>query len=173
MTALEPSAVTSSKGTDDLDEPRRKILWWLRMTYICYAIFLGLVLSFDKIAVPLRQNFLNMSNLRSRYAHCSTAVKFFQWLGIMIVSGLAVMFLVVLLFPTPLGLQSLKLFQAIQSLAIFVMPPFVVAYLWSARPLEWLGLSSFPSWRITVSALLWLLVAIPGINILELSYLFA
>lgn len=114
----------------------------------------------------MRQNFLNMSNLRSRYAHCSTAVKFFQWLGIMIVSGLAVMFLVVLLFPTPLGLQSLKLFQAIQSLAIFVMPPFVVAYLWSARPLEWLGLSSFPSWRITVSALLWLLVAIPGINLL-------
>ena len=112
--------------------------------------------------------------LKGKYGHAHWAVKIIQWLGCMfllsIVAGVSILF-----FEQPLSTGALKWIQFVQQIALFLLPPLCVAYLWSNKPLEWLRIKSNKQWRIgdgqlAIGTGLWamiiMLVALPGINLL-------
>jgi membrane protease YdiL (CAAX protease family) len=68
-------------------------------------------------------------------------------------------------------IKSLKLAQFFQSLGMFVIPPFILAYLWSKEPLGYLRINRNPSGEYVLFAVIVMLVAIPAINLLgELNH---
>lgn len=67
----------------------------------------------------------------------------------------------------PENISSLKVLQFLQSVGMFVLPPFIIASLLSHKPLKSLYLTVFPSQKnlwITVVAML---VAVPAVNLLS------
>lgn len=71
-----------------------------------------------------------------------------------------------LLFPQPLSVGSLKWVQFIQTAAMFLFPPLCMAYLWAQKPMKWLKVEQFQSFKISGFAILLMLVALPTINLL-------
>ncbi|MGI5975813.1 MAG: CPBP family intramembrane glutamic endopeptidase [Paludibacter sp.] len=68
-------------------------------------------------------------------------------------------------------IKALKLAQFFQSLGMFVIPPFILAYLWSEEPLGYLRINRNPSGEYVLFAVIIMLVAIPAINLLgELNH---
>jgi len=63
-------------------------------------------------------------------------------------------------------IQSLKILQLIQSIGMFVIPPLVLAYLWSEKPFSYLQLDKKINWLNTIFVILVMLLAIPVINLL-------
>lgn len=110
-----------------------------------------------------------------RYQHTSNGIKLLQWLGLM---GLLTIILCVVFvyFPDHTSTSALKWLQFSQTLAVFLLPAFIVAYLWSERPLEWLHLSCSKNTRTADAVasrwmkfgfpVLLMVVAMPGINLL-------
>ena len=107
-----------------------------------------------------------------------------QWLGV--VSLLTIVAMVGWSI-VPCDHQSttaLKWFQFVQTVGTFLLPPFIVAWLWSAEPFEWLHLagirtaslkeqgtktkmpSAISICILLASAILLMVVALPGINLL-------
>ena len=69
------------------------------------------------------------------------------------------------------NISSLKLAQFLQSLGLFVLPPFILAYLWSENPLGYLRLNRNPSVESVILAIVIMLSAVPAINLLaELNH---
>ncbi|MBQ7649099.1 MAG: CPBP family intramembrane metalloprotease [Paludibacteraceae bacterium] len=76
--------------------------------------------------------------LKARHKDLHPLLKAAEWLLIMVVST-AVVFVLWQVLPINHGSTgALLLFQALQAIGLFIVPPFVVAYLWSDWPLEWL-----------------------------------
>ena len=63
-------------------------------------------------------------------------------------------------------LPALRTAQAIQSIAIFLLPPFALAFLLSLRPFEFLQLNKVPLISGSLLTILLMIVLIPGINLL-------
>ena len=108
--------------------------------------------------------------LKGKYEHAHWAVKIIQWLGCMfllsIVAGVSILF-----FEQPLSTRALKWIQFVQQIALFLLPPLCVAYLWSNKPLEWLRAYPLPlpkgkGVKIGIWAMTLMLVALPAINLL-------
>ena len=108
--------------------------------------------------------------LKGKYEHAHWAVKIIQWLGCMfllsIVAGVSILF-----FEQPLSTGALKWIQFVQQIALFLLPPLCVAYLWSNKPLEWLRAYPLPlpkgkGVKIGIWAMTLMLVALPAINLL-------
>lgn len=64
---------------------------------------------------------------------------------------------------------SLKILQILQSVGMFIIPCLTVAFLWSKKPMAYLGLSGKFSWSAAVLVILFMIIALPAINLL--SYL--
>lgn len=64
-------------------------------------------------------------------------------------------------------MSNVKVMQLIQSVGLFVVPPFVVAFLWSENAFEFLKLKSTLRWTTVVYVVVFMLVAIPFINLLS------
>ena len=96
-----------------------------------------------------------------------------QWLGV--VSLLTIVAMVGWSI-VPCDHQSttaLKWFQFVQTVGTFLLPPFIVAWLWSAEPLEWLGLRRKVKgerkkelFLLYGGVIVLMVVALPGINLL-------
>ncbi len=106
--------------------------------------------------------------LRGKYKDSSVLVKSIQWLCCMALFTMAA-FAVWMLVPDKTSVESLKLFQLLQTTATFLLPPFLMAYLWSGKPMKWLYLDQSMPMKSAIIAVLLILVASPGINLL--SYL--
>lgn len=63
-------------------------------------------------------------------------------------------------------LPAIRAAQSIQSIALFLLPPFVLAFLLSLRPLEFLQLNKIPAVSGSLLTIVLMLVLIPGINLL-------
>lgn len=103
--------------------------------------------------------------LRGKYEQSHWIVKILQWLGctfMLSIFAAGTMFL----FEQPLSINALKWVQFFQSTAMFLLPPLCVAYLWSKKPLEWLQIEKFQSFKVSGSAILLMLIALPAINLL-------
>lgn len=104
--------------------------------------------------------------LKGKYEQSHVAVKVIQWIGCILVCSMIAaggMFM----FEQPLSVSSLKWVQFFQSAAMFLLPPLCVAYLWSEQPLKWLRASEFQGFKVSGSAILLMLVALPAINLLS------
>ncbi|MEI7502922.1 MAG: type II CAAX endopeptidase family protein [Paludibacter sp.] len=62
--------------------------------------------------------------------------------------------------------SSLKLMQLVQSLGMFVIPPIVVAYLWSEKPISFLKIEKKLNWKSAITIVVMMIIAIPLINLL-------
>ena len=68
-------------------------------------------------------------------------------------------------------INALKLAQFLQSLGLFVIPPFILAYLWSEKPLQYLQINRKPLSKDVLLAVIIMLLAVPAINLLgELNH---
>ena len=101
--------------------------------------------------------------LRGKYEQSHVMVKVFQWLGCIFLLSIPAMGSIAL-FPQPLSVNELKWVQLIQTAALFLLPPFLMAFLWNKQPLEWLKLKSetrgYGLWAIFL-----MLMALPAINL--------
>ena len=64
-------------------------------------------------------------------------------------------------------INSLKLAQLLQSIGLFVIPPILLAVLWSENLFEYLKINKIPSWNNILFTLLIMFSAIPAINLLS------
>ena len=101
--------------------------------------------------------------LRGKYEQSHVMVKVFQWLGCIFLLSIPAMGSIAL-FPQPVTTEALKWMQLIQTAALFLLPPFLMAFLWAKQPLEWLKLKSetrgYGLWAIFL-----MLIALPAINL--------
>jgi membrane protease YdiL (CAAX protease family) len=101
--------------------------------------------------------------LRGKYEQSHVMVKVFQWLGCIFLLSIPAMGSIAL-FPQPVTTEALKWVQLIQTAALFLLPPFLMAFLWTKQPLEWLKLKSetrgYGLWAIYL-----MLMALPAINL--------
>lgn len=63
-------------------------------------------------------------------------------------------------------ISSIKLAQFMQSLGLFVIPPFLLAYFWSEKPLQYLQINRKPLSKDVLLAIIIMLSAVPAINLL-------
>ncbi len=104
-------------------------------------------------------------SLKGRFAHSHPLVKSIQWILCMLLF-LVVVMLVISFMEQPFSTTDLKWFQFMQATAVFLLPPFCMAYLWSKQPLQWLGLLRFDvSSKTKYMAILLMIVALPAINL--------
>ena len=104
--------------------------------------------------------------LKGKISNASILVRVLVWLGIMGVLTM-VAFGVWFFLPNRDGLVGMKWLQLLQSVATFLLPALAGAYLWSNTPMQWLHLDSKPSWQEALAAVVIMLLAIPGINLLS------
>lgn len=101
--------------------------------------------------------------LRGKYEQSHVMVKVFQWLGCIFLLSIPAMGSIAL-FPQPVTTEALKWVQLIQTAALFLLPPFLMAFLWAKQPLDWLKLKSetrgYGLWAIFL-----MLIALPAINL--------
>lgn len=64
------------------------------------------------------------------------------------------------------NINVLKMTQFLQSIGIFIFPPMVMAFLWSAKPFELLMINRVPDLRDALYAMMAMVLAIPAINLL-------
>lgn len=106
--------------------------------------------------------------LRGKYEQSHVAVKFIQWLGCIFLFSIAAVGSF-LLFPQPFSVNSLKWTQLIQTVAVFLLPPLCMAYLWAPEPLKWLKLTG--ERREVKGKFIWaiaiMLAALPAINLMS------
>lgn len=104
--------------------------------------------------------------MKGKYKDSKAIIKVLQWLGIM--AGLTLIAIIAYIpFAQPQSTTSLKWLQLLQTVCIFLLPPFIVAWLWSDKPLTWLHIDKGCSWKDGVLAIGVMLVALPGINLLS------
>ncbi len=112
--------------------------------------------------------------LKARHKDLHPLLKAAEWLLIMVVCTAAVFALWQVLPVNHGSTGALLLFQALQAIGLFIVPPFVVAYLWSDQPLEWLHIvdsrksivESRKTWRLVLLSIGIMLTALPLINLL-------
>ena len=112
--------------------------------------------------------------LKGRHKDLHPLLKVVEWLCVMLVCMLAVFGIWYLLPVNPASTGALLLFQALQSIALFIVPPLIVAWLWSGAPLRWLRVSGEPSaavggktdWQLVGLSVAIMVTAVPLINCL-------
>ena len=106
-----------------------------------------------------------MIKLKGRYEASPPLLKVVQWLG----SAFLLTVIALLCWsclPDNRSTAALKLLQTLQTLSLFMLPPLMMAYLWSRTPAQWLHLTKHPSSSQAAVSVLIMLIAIPGINLI-------
>lgn len=67
-------------------------------------------------------------------------------------------------YDNPLTIQVLKYFQIIQSIGLFVAPPFAIGFLFSGKSFDFLNLNKLAKPTSYIAAILLIIFAIPSIN---------
>ena len=97
-----------------------------------------------------------------------TFVRILVWLGIMAVLTLLMMGAWLIVCGGSQSTASLKWLQLLQTIGTFLLPPIFCAWLWSDdhRPFVWLRMNRGLSWQTALLAIIIMVCAIPGINLL-------
>lgn len=97
-----------------------------------------------------------------------TLVRILVWLGIMAVLTLLMMGAWLIVCGGSQSTASLKWLQLLQTIGTFLLPPIFCAWLWSDdhRPFVWLRMNRGLSWQTALLAIIIMVCAIPGINLL-------
>ena len=99
------------------------------------------------------------------------AVQIILWIGIMAVLTVFAMGLWAVLTGGSQSTESLKWLQFMQTVATFLLPPIICAWMWDEehKPLRWLKLDKGAwtgDWSLMIIAVAIMVCAIPGINLL-------
>ncbi|GAB1416776.1 hypothetical protein MASR2M117_21820 [Paludibacter sp.] len=65
------------------------------------------------------------------------------------------------------SIGAIKLTQFLQSIGLFILPPLLVAYMWSNNAYSWLKINTLPELKSVLFALVIMFSAIPAINLLS------
>lgn len=97
-----------------------------------------------------------------------TFVRILVWLGIMAMLTLLMMGAWLIVCGGSQSTASLKWLQLMQTIGTFLLPPIFCAWLWSDehRPFVWLRMNRGLSWQTALLAIIIMVCAIPGINLL-------
>ena len=97
-----------------------------------------------------------------------TFVRILVWLGIMAALTLLMMGAWLIVCGGSQSTASLKWLQLLQTIGTFLLPPIFCAWLWSDdhRPFVWLRMNRGLSWQTALLAIIIMVCAIPGINLL-------
>ncbi len=98
----------------------------------------------------------------------SNLIRLIVWLALMGVLTLLAIGIWALL-PDRTSVTSLKWLQLLQTLSLFFLPPLLMACFCCEKPMQWLRLNRGMRWQTALFAIVVMLCAIPGINLL--SYL--
>lgn len=105
--------------------------------------------------------------LKGKLEQKHVVVKIIVWLACIFLLSIPAMGSV-LIFPQPFTTAALKWIQLIQASTMFLLPPLVMAYLWSTKPMEWLKLAPAEGNKACGRNCLWaigiMLIAQPAIN---------
>ncbi len=95
-------------------------------------------------------------------------IRILYWLGFMALLTAIAMILWMVLSGGSQTTTSLKWLQFMQTIATFLLPSIIGAWLWSEdhRPFRWLRLTTTTHWSHYLLAVLIMLCAVPGINLL-------
>lgn len=104
--------------------------------------------------------------LQGKWKNSNGWSKGFLWLAIMLLLTLIVMAIWTVLPINHQATGALKWFQFVQTLATFFVPPLIVAWLCSDNSKRWLQIDTAPKWWMFVGAILVMIMALPGINLL-------
>lgn len=102
---------------------------------------------------------------------CRSAVKK-TWVKVCLWLGLVALLMTLTLgawkvVENPSSITHLKCLQAVQSISVFVVPVLLVVWLCEQQPVQWLHLDKAPGWKTALWAILTMLLALPGINLLS------
>lgn len=103
--------------------------------------------------------------LKGKYEQARVAVKVIQWLGCILLLSIPAAGSV-FCFEQPMSVSSLKWVQLFQSMAMFLLPPLCMAYLWTQEPMKWLKMDKCQRPGVSLMAILIMLLALPAINLI-------
>jgi len=101
------------------------------------------------------------------FKDASLLKKLMIWAGFFALSGL--IFMVLMLFTQGVNSFQASVIRTIlfyQDIFLFILPAVLATCLWSERPGEWLKVNSTTDWKIVVGAMVLMIVALPGSNLL-------
>ena len=112
---------------------------------------------------------VNDMALRGKMENSHMMAKIMVWLGcIFVMFSLTVLVIALITQGKPLSdINTLKWIQLLQTIALFLLPSLMVAYLCSQTPWKWLQLDKKVDWTILLWAIGIMLVALPAINLLS------
>ena len=95
-------------------------------------------------------------------------IQILTWLGIMSVLTLIAMGVWTVVWHGSQETESLKWLQFLQTVATFLLPPVLCAWLWDSghRPFHWLQMDKGAGWQVFALAIGIMVCAIPAINLL-------
>lgn len=94
--------------------------------------------------------------------------KLLQLIAVFVFVMIAILLVTVLVTTNDMNdMSNVKLMQLIQSIGLFIIPPFVMAFLWSENAFVFLRLNSGLRRSTVLYVLVFMLVAIPFINLLS------
>ena len=106
--------------------------------------------------------------LRGKMEHSHLMAKLIVWLGcIFVMFSLVTLYIAICAFDgIKFDVTALKWIQLSQTIALFLVPSSLVAYLVSKSPIKWLKLDTRPELKSALWAIGIMLVALPAINLL-------
>ena len=107
-----------------------------------------------------------LPTLKNRLANSHPLIKALLWIGIGMVLTIGALVLYGSMVTDPQSIGALKTLQLLQSLTVFILPALAGAYLFSDRPAAWLHIDKGLTWQQIFWAVLTILIALPGINLL-------
>ncbi len=105
--------------------------------------------------------------MKAFFEQATTSAKTIQLIGVTLFSFLLFSLLSMLITGGDFSsLNSLRFAQLLQSIGLFILPPLLLAYVWSSRPSEWLQTNHRPELPVSLLVVLIMWAAIPAINLL-------
>jgi membrane protease YdiL (CAAX protease family) len=108
-----------------------------------------------------------MRKLKGALSEYGIGYKFFVLIGILLFTTILAILVwaVVSGGSNATGINSMKLMQLVQSVGMFVLPPFIFAYVCSEKPSAFMHLNRKVNWLHLLLAVLFMLMIIPAINL--------
>ncbi|MBP1677743.1 MAG: Abortive infection protein [Bacteroidetes bacterium] len=106
--------------------------------------------------------------IKGIFSNSSTLIKIIQFIMVVFLMLIISSAIVMVFFANDISsIENVKMIQLIQSVGILLLPPLIMAYLWSNKPAAYLHLDVFPDGRKILLVTVIMIVAVPFINLLS------
>jgi len=106
--------------------------------------------------------------IKGIFSNSSSLIRIIQFIMVVFLMLIISSVIVMVFFANDISsIENVKMIQLIQSVGILLLPPLIMAYLWSNNPAAYLHLDVFPDGRKILLVTVIMIVAIPFINLLS------